>query len=41
VEVHPNPKVAMSDNNQQMDFAQFDEFLGKISDLLKPAARTD
>ncbi len=39
VEVHPNPKVAMSDNNQQMDFAQFDDFLSKISDLLEPAAR--
>ncbi|WP_457636764.1 bifunctional 3-deoxy-7-phosphoheptulonate synthase/chorismate mutase [Oceanithermus sp.] len=38
VEVHPNPKVAMSDNNQQMDFDQFDAFLKAIGDLLKPAA---
>jgi len=37
VEVHPNPKVAMSDNNQQMDFEQFDEFLSRIGDLLEPA----
>ncbi len=38
VEVHPNPKVAMSDNNQQMDFAQFDAFLEAVRDLLEPAA---
>jgi len=38
VEVHPNPKVAMSDNNQQMDFAQFDAFLSQVRDLLEPAA---
>ncbi|GAA5336090.1 MULTISPECIES: bifunctional 3-deoxy-7-phosphoheptulonate synthase/chorismate mutase [Thermus] len=34
VEVHPNPKVALSDNQQQMDFAQFDRFLEAIRDLL-------
>ncbi len=39
VEVHPNPKVAMSDNNQQMDFAQFDEFLSRIKGLLEPAPK--
>lgn len=38
VEVHPNPKVAMSDNNQQMDFAQFDAFLDAVRDLLEPAS---
>lgn len=40
VEVHPNPKVALSDNNQQMDFNQFGQFLNGIQDLLKvPATR--
>jgi len=34
VEVHPNPKVALSDNEQQMDFAQFDHFLESLGDLL-------
>ncbi|EIA39757.1 bifunctional 3-deoxy-7-phosphoheptulonate synthase/chorismate mutase [Thermus parvatiensis] len=34
VEVHPNPKVALSDNQQQMDFVQFDRFLEAIRDLL-------
>lgn len=34
VEVHPNPKVALSDNQQQMDFRQFEEFLRVIQDLL-------
>ncbi|WP_018465088.1 bifunctional 3-deoxy-7-phosphoheptulonate synthase/chorismate mutase [Calidithermus timidus] len=40
VEVHPNPKVALSDNEQQLDFAQFDEFLTAIGDLMpQPVAR--
>ncbi|MFN4071381.1 MAG: bifunctional 3-deoxy-7-phosphoheptulonate synthase/chorismate mutase [Thermus caldifontis] len=34
VEVHPNPKVALSDNQQQMDFQQFEAFLETIEDLL-------
>ncbi|ADH63164.1 MAG: bifunctional 3-deoxy-7-phosphoheptulonate synthase/chorismate mutase [Deinococcota bacterium] len=34
VEVHPNPKVALSDNDQQMDFAQFEKFLASIADLM-------
>ncbi len=34
VEVHPNPKVALSDNQQQLDFAQFVRFLEAIRDLL-------
>jgi 3-deoxy-7-phosphoheptulonate synthase/chorismate mutase len=40
VEVHPNPKVALSDNQQQLDFAQFERFLEAIQDLLEaPAPR--
>jgi len=40
VEVHPNPKVALSDNQQQLDFAQFERFLEAIQDLLRaPAPR--
>ncbi|MER3425632.1 MAG: chorismate mutase [Thermus sp.] len=35
VEVHPNPKVALSDNEQQMDFAQFEAFLGALSPFLR------
>ncbi|MCS6868250.1 MAG: bifunctional 3-deoxy-7-phosphoheptulonate synthase/chorismate mutase [Thermus sp.] len=34
VEVHPNPKVALSDNQQQLDFPQFARFLEAIRDLL-------
>ncbi len=34
VEVHPSPKVALSDSQQQLDFAQFDRFLEAIRDLL-------
>lgn len=30
VEVHPSPKTALSDNEQQLDFAQFDEWLRAI-----------
>ncbi len=40
VEVHPNPKVALSDNEQQLDFAQFDHFMKAIADLMpKEASR--
>ncbi|MER3445194.1 MAG: chorismate mutase [Meiothermus sp.] len=40
VEVHPNPKVALSDNEQQLDFAQFDQFLAAIRDLMpQPVAQ--
>ncbi|AEB10882.1 bifunctional 3-deoxy-7-phosphoheptulonate synthase/chorismate mutase [Marinithermus hydrothermalis] len=39
VEVHPNPKVALSDNNQQMDFEAFDAFLASLQDLLNPKIR--
>lgn len=35
VEVHPNPKVALSDNQQQMDFAQFEAFLEALSPFLR------
>ncbi|WP_117237581.1 bifunctional 3-deoxy-7-phosphoheptulonate synthase/chorismate mutase [Thermus sediminis] len=38
VEVHPNPKVALSDNGQQLDFAQFERFLEAIQDLFKAHA---
>lgn len=31
-EVHPDPAVALSDAQQQMDFAQFDEFVKEIVD---------
>lgn len=34
VEVHPNPKVALSDNEQQMDFEQFDTFLEAVTPLM-------
>jgi 3-deoxy-7-phosphoheptulonate synthase/chorismate mutase len=34
VEVHPNPKVALSDNEQQLDFAGFEGFLKSIADLM-------
>lgn len=36
IEVHPNPKVALSDNEQQLDFAQFDQFMQAIADLMPP-----
>jgi 3-deoxy-7-phosphoheptulonate synthase / chorismate mutase len=39
VEVHPNPKVALSDNQQQLDFAQFERFLEAIQDLLQAPPR--
>ncbi|MCT8137345.1 bifunctional 3-deoxy-7-phosphoheptulonate synthase/chorismate mutase [Anaerobacillus sp. CMMVII] len=29
-EVHPDPAVALSDSAQQMDFAQFDKFIGDL-----------
>lgn len=34
IEVHPNPKVALSDSEQQLDFAQFDQFMRSIQDLM-------
>ncbi len=34
VEVHPNPLVALSDNQQQLDFPGFERFLEAIRDLL-------
>jgi 3-deoxy-7-phosphoheptulonate synthase/chorismate mutase len=37
VEVHPNPKVALSDNEQQLDFAGFEGFLKSIADLMPQA----
>ncbi|HEX2862977.1 MAG TPA: bifunctional 3-deoxy-7-phosphoheptulonate synthase/chorismate mutase [Deinococcales bacterium] len=35
VEVHPSPATAQSDNEQQMDFPMFDDFLAAIGPLLK------
>ena len=35
IEVHPNPKVALSDNEQQLDFAQFETFLHDIEPMMK------
>ncbi|MDX2007694.1 MAG: bifunctional 3-deoxy-7-phosphoheptulonate synthase/chorismate mutase [Meiothermus sp.] len=37
VEVHPNPKVALSDNEQQLDFEGFEGFLKSIDDLMPKA----
>ncbi len=34
LEVHPNPKVALSDSQQQLDFREFEAFLEGIKDLL-------
>lgn len=38
IEVHPNPKVALSDSEQQLDFTQFEQFLEAIEDLMPKAA---
>ena len=38
VEVHPDPKVALSDNEQQLDFAQFEGFLAEVGPMLTPEA---
>ena len=35
VEVHPNPKVALSDNEQQLDFAGFEQFLAEVSPMMQ------
>ena len=34
IEVHPNPKVALSDSEQQLDFAQFETFLHDIEPMM-------
>jgi 3-deoxy-7-phosphoheptulonate synthase/chorismate mutase len=34
VEVHPNPATALSDNEQQLDFAAFDQFMLEIKPML-------
>jgi len=31
-EIHPNPKLALSDASQQMDFTEFTTFFNLISD---------
>ncbi len=38
VEVHPNPLVALSDNQQQLDFPAFERFLEEISAFLGTGA---
>ena len=35
VEVHPNPATALSDNEQQLDFAGYDKFSDALSSMLK------
>jgi 3-deoxy-7-phosphoheptulonate synthase/chorismate mutase len=35
VEVHPNPKVALSDNEQQLDFAGFDAFMRELEPFMQ------
>lgn len=45
VEVHPDPAVALSDSNQQMDIPQFENFMNELrasglyKDVTKPSAR--
>lgn len=34
-EVHPDPSIALSDQQQQMDLAQFDEFYNEIQKFMK------
>ena len=34
VEVHPNPATALSDNEQQLDFAGFDQFMSEVKPML-------
>lgn len=34
-EVHPDPAIALSDAQQQMDFAQFDEFMNEVTNFVK------
>src|SRR5699024_5665626 len=34
-EVHPDPAVALSDAQQQMDFEQFDTFMNELQDFSK------
>ena len=45
VEVHPNPRVALSDNQQQMYFVQFEAFMARLADLFPmnevPAVQKD
>ncbi len=33
IEVHPDPATALSDNQQQLDFAGFDKFLNDVGDV--------
>ncbi|GAA5533163.1 bifunctional 3-deoxy-7-phosphoheptulonate synthase/chorismate mutase [Deinococcus aluminii] len=38
VEVHPSPATALSDNEQQLDFAGYDRFMDALAPLLKVPA---
>jgi len=40
IEVHPNPAEALSDGQQQVDFAAFAEFKSRIEPFLKAVGRT-
>jgi 3-deoxy-D-arabino-heptulosonate 7-phosphate (DAHP) synthase len=40
VEVHPNPAEALSDGQQQVDFASFKRLTEAISPFLNPAKKT-
>lgn len=40
VEVHPNPKQALSDGAQSLDFAEFDRLLESLRKLAGPLGRT-
>jgi 3-deoxy-7-phosphoheptulonate synthase / chorismate mutase len=39
VEVHPSPATALSDNEQQLDFAGYDEFVRQVSPLMGELSR--
>ncbi|SMB94749.1 bifunctional 3-deoxy-7-phosphoheptulonate synthase/chorismate mutase [Deinococcus hopiensis] len=38
VEVHPSPATALSDNEQQLDFAGYERFIGALDSVLKVPA---
>jgi 3-deoxy-7-phosphoheptulonate synthase len=39
IEVHPQPAKALSDSQQAIDFAQFEQLLGKLNTLLNATGR--
>lgn len=40
IEVHPNPPAALTDQNQQLNWHQFDEMLRKIAEVAKSGAKS-